>query len=95
MALNWKPELRLPLLANQQSDNYIIIYDRSLHSCSEIVITFFTDSQLSDRAGALDQLATHVPDVVIHRSHTAPIPQTVHSYGVVMFADVSGEQVGQ
>ena len=48
-------------------------------------------SLLGNRADALSQLATYVPDVVIHRSHTAPIPQTVHSYGVVMFADISGE----
>ena len=36
------------------------------------------------------QLVTHVPDLVVHRSHDEPLPQTVHSYGVVMFADISG-----
>lgn len=39
---------------------------------------------------ALEQLATHVPDLIVFRSHDAPLPQTIHSYGVVMFTDISG-----
>ena len=37
-----------------------------------------------------EQLASHIPDVVIQRPHDAPLPQTVHSYGVIVFADISG-----
>ena len=39
----------------------------------------------------LEQLATHVPDLIVFRSHDAPLPQTIHSYGVVMFTDISGK----
>ena len=39
---------------------------------------------------ALEQLVTHIPDLVVHRSHGEPLPQTIHSYGVVMFTDISG-----
>ena len=38
----------------------------------------------------LEQLVTHVPDLIVYRSHDAPLPQTIHSYGVVMFGDISG-----
>ncbi len=38
----------------------------------------------------LEQLATHVPDLIVFRSHDAPLPQTIHSYGVIMFGDISG-----
>ncbi len=38
----------------------------------------------------LEQLVTHIPDMVVYRAHNAPMPQTIHSYGVVMFADISG-----
>ena len=38
----------------------------------------------------MEQLVTHVPDLVVYRSHSAPLPQTIHSYGVVMFGDISG-----
>ena len=41
----------------------------------------------------LEQLATHVPDLIVFRSHDAPLPQTIHSYGVVMFTDISGKLV--
>ena len=40
----------------------------------------------------LEQLVTHVPDLIVYRSHDAPLPQTIHSYGVVMFGDISGSQ---
>ena len=39
----------------------------------------------------LEQLATHVPDLIVFRTHDAPLPQTIRSYGVVMFADISGD----
>lgn len=39
----------------------------------------------------LEQLATHVPDLIVFRSHDAPLPQTIHSYGIVMFGDISGK----
>ena len=39
---------------------------------------------------ALEQLATHIPDMVLYRSHLAPVPQITHCYGVIMFLDVSG-----
>lgn len=39
----------------------------------------------------LEQLTTHVPDLIVFRSHDAPIPQTIHSYGVIMFGDISGK----
>ena len=39
----------------------------------------------------LEQLITHVPDIVVHRSPKSLIPQTVQSYGVLMFGDISGE----
>ena len=42
---------------------------------------------------ALEQLATHIPDMVLYRSHQAPVPQIVHCYGVIMFLDVSGTAV--
>lgn len=38
----------------------------------------------------LEQLVTHIPDLIAYRVHDAPLPQTIHSYGVVMFADISG-----
>lgn len=36
------------------------------------------------------QLLPFLPDIIVHRSHKSPISQTVHSFGVVMFADISG-----
>ena len=39
---------------------------------------------------ALEQLATHIPDMVLYRSHQSPVPQITHCYGVIMFLDVSG-----
>ena len=41
----------------------------------------------------LEQLASHIPDLVVYRAHNAPLPQTIHSYGVVMFADISGTHI--
>ena len=40
---------------------------------------------------ALEQLVTHIPDLVIVRPTGESLPQTVHSYGVIVFADISGE----
>ena len=39
----------------------------------------------------IQQLVAHVPDMVVYRSHEAALPQTIYSYGVVMFVDISGE----
>lgn len=38
----------------------------------------------------LEQLAAHIPDLVIQKPVSDHLPQTVHSYGVVVFADISG-----
>ena len=38
----------------------------------------------------LEQLVTHIPDIVVQRPVNSPNPQTVRSYGVLMFADISG-----
>ena len=38
----------------------------------------------------LEQLATHIPDMVLYRSHEAPVPQIKHCFGVMMFLDVAG-----
>ena len=43
----------------------------------------------------LEQLATHIPDLVIQRPHDAPLPQTVLSYGVILFADISGKTINE
>ena len=43
--------------------------------------------------GFLEQLVSHIPDLVVARAYDAPLPQTIHSYGVVMFADISGKNV--
>lgn len=45
----------------------------------------------SEVSAVLEQLVTHIPDMVVYRAHNAPLPQTIHSYGVVMFADISGK----
>jgi len=39
---------------------------------------------------ALEQLATHIPDIVLQRPHIDNPPQTIDSCGVVVFADISG-----
>ena len=41
---------------------------------------------------ALEQLATHIPDLVLRRSPLDPVPQITHCYGVMMFLDVSGKK---
>lgn len=46
-----------------------------------------------DLSVALEQLATHIPDMVLYRSPQAPVPQITHCYGVIMFLDVSGEHI--
>ena len=38
----------------------------------------------------LQQLATHIPDIILYRSYQSPVPQMIHGYGVLMFLDVSG-----
>ena len=38
----------------------------------------------------LEQLATHIPDMVLYCSHEAPVPQIKHCFGVMMFLDVAG-----
>lgn len=38
----------------------------------------------------MEQLAAHIPDLVIQKPVSDHLPQTVHSYGVVVFADISG-----
>lgn len=43
-----------------------------------------------DLSVVLEQLATHIPDMVLYRSPQAPVPQITHCYGVIMFLDVSG-----
>lgn len=40
---------------------------------------------------ALEQLATHIPDLVFQKPQSDHLPQTIHSYGVIVFADISGE----
>ncbi len=44
---------------------------------------------------AAEQLAAHLPDVVITRPYDAPIPQTIHTYGVIVFADISGNHLNK
>jgi hypothetical protein len=38
----------------------------------------------------LEQLATHIPDLVIQKPLIDHLPQTIYSYGVIVFADISG-----
>lgn len=52
-----------------------------------------TEDESEQLEPVLEQLATHVPDLIVFRSHDAPLPQTVHSYGVIMFGDISGKAV--
>lgn len=47
------------------------------------------DSESEDDEDIL-QLLPYLPDLIVHRHHDAPLPQTEHSYGVIMFADISG-----
>ena len=49
------------------------------------------DDESDQLEPVLEQLATHVPDLIVFRSHDAPLPQTIHSYGVIMFGDISGK----
>ena len=49
------------------------------------------ESEAEQLEPVLEQLATHVPDLIVFRSHDAPLPQTIHSYGVIMFGDISGK----
>ena len=37
-----------------------------------------------------ERLAAHLPDVVIRRPLDTPLPFTVRSFGVIVFADISG-----
>lgn len=38
----------------------------------------------------LERLATLIPDIVIQKPISDHLPQTIHSYGVIVFADISG-----
>ena len=44
----------------------------------------------SECSSVLEQLVTHVPDIIVHHSNDQSVPRTINSYGVVMFADISG-----
>ena len=39
----------------------------------------------------LHQILGHVPDMVVHRHPSSPIPEAVDIYGVLLFADISGK----
>ena len=49
-----------------------------------------SSSNSVDLNDVLKQLITHIPDIIVHRSPNSEIPETVGSYGVMMFADISG-----
>uniref|UniRef100_A0A1X7VFP5 Guanylate cyclase domain-containing protein n=1 Tax=Amphimedon queenslandica TaxID=400682 RepID=A0A1X7VFP5_AMPQE len=38
----------------------------------------------------LEQLASHLPDLIVHRSSFPAVPETVNKYGVLLFGDISG-----
>ena len=48
---------------------------------------------LADDAFVFKQIVAYVPDMVVHRSPDSPIPQAVETYGVLLFADISGKVV--
>ena len=60
-------------------------------TCLNCTLSCVSDRGREELSVALEQLATHIPDMVLYRSHQAPVPQITHCYGVMMFLDVSGD----
>jgi len=50
----------------------------------------FYISDLAKVNAVLNQLVTHAPDLIAYRDPNAALPETTDTYGVVMFADISG-----
>lgn len=61
----------------------------------------FQDGNLTSAAGGMkdrretnvvNQLATHVPDLVLSSAYDRSLPHSQKFEGILMFADISGEQ---